>query len=241
MHCESTASIGSSGSRHASLLARVRSRYATVTETIRVGHFSLEFTRVAEPDRVLEELEAAAETCGTDAPAAQPYWAEAWDSALALADILCSRNLLGQSLLDLGCGMGLTGTVAAAMGARVMMVDIAATALLFARLNSWQWRERVSVRQFNWRTQQLDERFDLILGSDILYDRNDWPHLENLWCQHLHPAGQILLTEPGRRAGDEFIEWLDTRVWKLRTTWMPPAGPAPNMRLFAVSFRNVDR
>ena len=128
--------------------------------------------------------------------------------------------------------MGLSGTVAAALGARVTFADLEPAALLFARLNSLPWRRRVRTRQMNWRTDQLDQRFDLILGADILYERAQWGWLEPFWRGHLAEHGTVLLGEPGRQTGDLFVEWIVARGWMLeRFEQAVPARPRP-VRIF---------
>ena len=77
-------------------------------------------------------------------------------------------------VLDLGCGMGLAGTVAAALGAHVLFADLEPPALLFAALNSLPWRDRIRTRRTNWRTDDLGQQFPLILGADILYEKQQW-------------------------------------------------------------------
>src|SRR5690606_14791407 len=110
-----------------------------------------------------------------------PYWAEIWDSARGIAQMLASDmdgQLAGRRVLDLGCGMGLVGTVAAMLGAKVTFADLESEALLFARYNTLPWHRQVRARQLNWRTDRLDDRFDLIIGADILYEQSQWKHLE---------------------------------------------------------------
>lgn len=112
--------------------------------------------------------------------------------------------------------MGLTGTIAAALGADVLMADLETPALLFARLNSLPWGGRVRARQLNWQTDRLGERFDLILGADILYERKQWEFLDAFWREHLAEGGHLLLGEPGRQTGDTFLEWAPARGWRLQ-------------------------
>ena len=114
-------------------------------------------------------------------------------------------------VLDLGCGMGFTGMMAALLGHAVLFADLEPPALLFARLNAIRWSTRIRTRQLNWQTARLDETFDLILGADILYERNQWEFLEPFWRAHLSPAGSILLGEPGRQTGDDFPTWIAVR------------------------------
>jgi predicted nicotinamide N-methyase len=114
--------------------------------------------------------------------------------------------------------MGLTGSVAAAMGADVTFADLEAPALLFARLNSLPFdpdRRRTRTRRLNWQTDRLGQHFDLIIGADILYERAQWDHLEPFWRAHLAPAGAVLLGEPGRPTGEMFGDWIAARGWQM--------------------------
>jgi predicted nicotinamide N-methyase len=195
------------------LLDAIRERYEVVSDTIRVDDLTLKFWRVADPESVLDE--ETLEQSHTELPW-QPYWAETWDTAYGVAMELASRDLKGLRVLDIGCGLGLTGTVAAAGGAEVVMADDAPPALPFARLNSWPWRERVRVLRLNWRTDDLGQKFDLIVGSDILYDREDLPYLDTFWHSHLGSDGSILLGDPTRILTREFIQWIRQRGWQMK-------------------------
>jgi predicted nicotinamide N-methyase len=205
------------------LLWRIHRRYPTVTTPLRLGNVDVNFTRVADPDRVLDEVaeeEDRRERVGgirNEEPLHLPYWAELWESANGIAQYLALHYpiLNGQSVLDLGCGQGLAGCSAAALGANVLFADLEAPALLFAKLNSLPFRQMVRTRRLNWQTDRLGERFDMILGADILYERKQWEHLEPFWLAHLNPHGQILLGEPGRQTGDMFIDWIVAKGWKL--------------------------
>lgn len=226
------------------LLARIQRRYAVLTEQIQTGPFQVQFTRIADPEVVLEEAareeDRLEKTSGIRKESRElhlPYWAELWDSALGLSTFLaeqwahCGRGesavarlarqaSLGERpssirVLDLGCGMGLTGTVAAKLGTSVLFADLEAPALLFARLNSLPFGRRCRSRRLNWETDRLEEGFDLILGADIVYDRIQWTALEVFLQAHLAPGGAVLIGEPGRSSGTEFEPWAIARGWKI--------------------------
>ncbi len=195
-----------------SLLQEIRQRYEIVWERIRLGELEFDFWRIANPECLLDDetlLKSYA-----DLPW-QPYWAETWDTAHGVALELAERDLQSKRVLDLGCGLGLTGTVAAACGATVVMGDYAPPALPFACVNSWPWRERVEVIHLNWREDNLHEEFDLIVGSDILYDRDDLPYLDSFWRSHLAREGSVLLGDPSRLMTREFIQWIRQRGWRM--------------------------
>jgi predicted nicotinamide N-methyase len=210
---------------------------------MRLGKVELNFTRIADPDRVLDEVaeeEDRRERVGgvrNQEPLHLPYWAELWESAGGIAQFLAGEypSLHAVRVLDLGCGQGLAGCAAAALGAHVLFADLESPALLFAKLNSLPFRDAIRTRRLNWQTDRLDERFDLILGADILYDRKQWEHLEPFWRAHLVPSGQVLLAEPGRQTGDLFIDWIAARGWRLeRSEEKVPTREKP-IRIFRVA------
>jgi predicted nicotinamide N-methyase len=207
------------------LLDRIHRRYQTVTQPIRAGAVTLEFTRIADPDRVLDEVcaeEDLRERLGRprrkEVPHL-PYWAELWESASGVASALSKFKLdAGVRVLDLGCGMGLAGTAAAAMGASVVMADLESPALLLARLNSLPYASRIRTRRLNWQSDRLAEKFDLIVGADIVYEKVQWESLDAFWKSHLADGGCVLLGEPGRQTGDMFVQWIASRGWSLTET-----------------------
>ncbi len=209
--------------QHHALLWRIHRRFPTVTAVVRFGEHEFPFTRVADPDRVLDEVaeeEDRRERLGgarMEDPLHLPYWAELWDSAGGIGQYLAQdwQSLAGRNVLDLGCGQGLAGCAAAAMGANVLFADLEAPALLFAELNSLPFSPHVRMRRLNWQTDRLSETFDLIIGADILYERKQWEFLEPFWRAHLKKGGHVLLGEPGRQTGDLFIEWIGLRGWRM--------------------------
>ena len=225
----------------ASLLHRIHRRFPTTTEMVRFGAVEFSFTRAADPNRVLDEVAAEEDRrerlggARIAEPLHLPYWAELWDSGGGIA-LHLARNypnqLASHSVLDLGCGQGLTGCVAAALGARVMFADLEAPALLFAQLNASPWMPRIRTRRLNWQTDQLDERFEFIIGADILYERAQWVFLEPFWRRHLAGDGKIILGEPGRPTGDAFGDWIAQRGWSVTALEQKIATRERPIRIF---------
>lgn len=222
------------------LLRRIRQQFQTTHRIWRVHDLAIPFTQIADPDHVLDQVAEEADrlerlsgrrTAGDQLHL--PYWAELWDSALGIGQLLVTRraDLSGRSAMDLGCGMGLAGTVAARIGMRVLFVDLEPPALLFAQLNSLADAARVRTRRLNWQTDRLGERFELILGADILYERKQWDFLEPFWRTHLDPGGTVLLGEPGRQTGEMFIDWIGRRGWSLQQYLEPVVTRARPIRI----------
>ena len=84
--------------RRQRLLSRIHRRFQTITEPMRAGDLSFDFTRIADPNRVLDQV--AAEEDRLDKLAGKrrdgeelhlPYWAELWDSSLAIIELLAEQ------------------------------------------------------------------------------------------------------------------------------------------------------
>lgn len=218
------------------LLSSLRKRYPTRSDPVTLGPLHMEFIRCADPDAVLDEVAARADSAERETGVRDltgdtlhlPYWAELWDSSYVIGKLLASRDLAGVRVLDLGCGMGMTAAATASAGAYVLAADLEPPALEFARLNTWPWRDRVRLRQTNWQTDDLAETFPLIVGADILYERAQWPHLDRFFRRHLAPGGEVLLGEPGRQTGEAFVPHARRLGWSVEVSRHDtPTRPVP--------------
>ncbi|HEY8748049.1 MAG TPA: hypothetical protein VIM11_08745, partial [Tepidisphaeraceae bacterium] len=77
------------------LLWRIQRRYVVSTAEVRVGNLVFPFTRIADPDRVLDDVAAEADrrerVSGqreNDEHLHLPYWAELWDSAMGMGQVM---------------------------------------------------------------------------------------------------------------------------------------------------------
>ena len=191
----------------------VAHNYDVVSTSYSFGALQLDVISLRDPDSLLDDATLSA---AHGDMAWHPYWGKLWDSAIGLASILADQDLTGRDVLDLGCGLGITGAVAAARGAQVVLADHAPPALDFARLNSWPWRERVEVTFVDWRMSNLGRKFDVIVGADIVYDRQDVPFLDRFWKRHLKPCGTILLTDPARLMTLDLMPLIQAAGWNIR-------------------------
>lgn len=223
------------GRRHyVRLAARLARRYALRTRHIAIGAARFDITGVADPDQVLLEMEHGIRACG-EQPRWQPYWAQSWESAVAISEALIEQDLTESRVLDLGCGLGLAGTVAASRGAHVTFADAAQPSLLFARYNSWPWREQIRALPVDWRADLLGQTYDLIVGADIVYDVTDWRHLDLFWRRHLRRGGCVLLGEPSRDSADGLGEFLQQRGWQVGISQFAVPESVRPIRMFALT------
>ncbi|MBR9978440.1 MAG: 50S ribosomal protein L11 methyltransferase [Bacteroidetes bacterium] len=142
-----------------------------------------------------------------------PYWAELWHSAVALADFLTDHptRLQNARVLEIGCGLALPSIVAASLGAHVRCADYEPMALKAAEINILRNvpDAGVDLQLMDFRSPP-DQRWPLILGADIIYERRFIEALANFLLQVLEPGGSILLAEPNRLIAVPFFEALTT-------------------------------
>lgn len=150
-----------------------------------------------------------------------PFGFLLWESAVGMARFLAARPELsaGQRVLELGAGVGLPGLVAASLGAKVWQTDHQPGTLELSRINAGlNGVEGVQTFLADWIDWRHLDRYDLILGADILYDRSVRFHLEQIFLQCLTPNGSLLLADPGRPQALEFVSYLEKRAWHVTLT-----------------------
>lgn len=140
-----------------------------------------------------------------------PYWAHLWTGALTLACYVeACLDCEGVSVLDLGCGLGLTGIIAALKGGRVTFADKEHEAVAFAAANARRnGCPAFTTRTLDFTTEELDTRFSLILGAEILYDRPTFPALARFLARHLDAHGRAVFADARRTNTEEFYRQLD--------------------------------
>ena len=155
-----------------------------------------------------------------------PYWAELWPSARALALVVAALPLAGASVVELGCGLGLPSLVAAAGGARVLATDWAPEALPFVAESARRNGLEVGQLECGWAAPQqivVAGPFELVLASDVVYERANVPLLVALLPRLVARGGQVLLADPGRPALEDFLATLAAGGWTVERG-APDAG-----------------
>lgn len=149
-----------------------------------------------------------------------PYGLLLWDGAVVLADALAEiGSLEGRSVLELGAGVGLTGLAARHLKASVVQMDHAPEALELARRNALlNGIGGITQTIADWAHWEVPGRFDLIVGSDILYDGSAHAPIARVLQANLADGGVTILTDPGRTATPLFVRDMREAGWDVRQT-----------------------
>lgn len=158
----------------------------------------------------------AAERLGISS-ATWPIFGLLWPSGLQLALRVAARVLRpGEQVLEMGCGLALASLVGHRRGMAMTASDKHPLAALFLahnlRLNGlpamnyrhgeWalpaQPQVRVQAQEGARWTGALQQRYDLLIGSDLLYERDAGPLLAAFIGRHAAPAAEVWITDPNR-------------------------------------------
>ncbi|HIE70786.1 MAG TPA: methyltransferase domain-containing protein [Planctomycetes bacterium] len=144
-----------------------------------------------------------------------PYWCRIWPSAVAVARQFIRASCQGEAnifaglrVLDLGCGLGVPGVQAAALGAALCSVDFESDALSFAHWNAKAQPGCLippTTQQVDWARGAVSGSFDLILLSDVTYHRNHHMPVRRQIAMALADGGCVLHADPGRELSTHFL------------------------------------
>jgi methyltransferase-like protein 23 len=153
-----------------------------------------------------------------------PYGFLLWESAIGMARFLLGMPELvsGKTVLELGCGVGLSGLIAAACGGIVKQTDHQPGVLELAKKNA-EANGIFNVEQFlaDWTDWKIRDPFDVVIGADILYERTMHYHLETVFRKSVKPGGMLILSDPGRPQSIELLSKMEKTGWNIQTDILP--------------------
>ena len=201
-------------------------KYDTCIYEVNVGDLSLKIEALVDFEKTVDQFFSASNgVAGVDLlPEHCPYFAALWPSARALSDYLSQMALhdfMGKEVLELGCGLALPSFVIAARGGKVTASDCHKDVPFFlARNISLNHSIGMTYLELDWRISQPEGcgKFDLILGSDVLYDSDQPMRLIEQLKGLSKPGTRVLIADPGRAYLQEFNDLLTKSGIRFSTT-----------------------
>ena len=182
--------------------------YEVKVQTLAIGGAAdLQIRSLFDNDQFADPA-GTAEALGIS-PAQWPLFGQVWPSGLHLAAAMAVRPLTdGERILEIGCGLALASLVCHRRGAEVTASDIHPLAGAFL-LENLRLNELAPMRYCHgdWSEDavaasggppRVQGRFDLIIGSDVLYERDDGGALAAFIEKHALPRCELLIVDPNR-------------------------------------------
>lgn len=123
-----------------------------------------------------------------------------WPASQVLASVVKKIDIRNRRFLELGCGLGLPSLVLQQRGADITASDYHPMSEVFLDKNATlNELEEVPFQQLDWQApcRSMGE-FDVIIGSDLLYEPHHAQLLAGLIDRIASPIAKIIITCPGR-------------------------------------------
>jgi predicted nicotinamide N-methyase len=206
--------------------------YQLKREVESFGSLNLTIERLKNLDETIDSLFDYLQKSGNEALLEQlcPYFGVIWPSARALTQELITHaaTLKGACLLELGCGLALPSLASSILGATVTATDFHPEVPRFLErnqvLNSVQ---SLTYVHLDWQRQSMSgslttalpgaEKFEWVVGSDILYERQQPELVARVIDEWLAPKGKAVIADPCRPYLQSFVDEMTRRQFKYET------------------------
>ncbi|MEZ7832166.1 MAG: histidine kinase [Gammaproteobacteria bacterium] len=143
--------------------------------------------------------EGVAEDLGISS-AQWPIFGVVWPSSRVLAHTICDYNTGSKRILEIGCGMALSSLLLNKQQADITATDYhPETGIFLARNALLNEDQPIAYKQVDWADTDDDlGLFDLIIGSDLLYEEQHIALLAKFIEAHSNPACEVIIVDPGR-------------------------------------------
>ena len=147
-----------------------------------------------------------------------------WPSGSKLAERMARRPVnANERILEIGCGLALSSLVGHRRGANITASDCHPLAAEFLKENlrlnhlgpmdyrHGHWGEHASQQQ----DLAVNSKFDLIIGSDILYERDERGDLAHYINEHIEDHAEVWVVDPNRGNRSHFHRNMATQGFSL--------------------------
>lgn len=187
-------------------MSKVRVRY----QTIEIRNLDIHLKSLRDRQQ-FDDIDDVAQSAGVS-PSSWPLFGVVWDSGVVLAQLMHHHDIAGKRILEVGCGLGLSSLVLNHRLADITATDYNPEAGAFLLANV-QLNGGAEIPFFRQDWADLDQQlglFDLIIGSDLLYEPDHVHLLSAFIGRHAHPTCECILIDPGRGLQNRFSRQMET-------------------------------
>ena len=140
-----------------------------------------------------------------------PLFGQIWPMSKILARVMLREQLAGRRILEIGCGLGLPSIVVKQLGGDITASDYHPLAPAFLRENTLlNSLAPIRFQTGDWNTASLNVgKFDLIIGSDVLYEPQHIGLLSSFIDHHSSNGVEVVIVDPGRGSHRTFARAME--------------------------------
>lgn len=132
--------------------------------------------------------------------ASWPLFGIIWPSSMVLAHYMAGHDTAGKRILEIGCGMALSSLLLNKRNDDITATDYHPEAGFFlernAQLNDGK---AIDYQRVDWANEDGNlGLFDIIIGSDLLYEDQHIQLVADFIQKHANPTCEVILVDPGR-------------------------------------------
>ena len=193
-------------------MRHIKVNYKTINYVRRLGRKVFVLEAIRSLDEAVDDLCEVLTEEEKKNPFAEdlcPYFGILWPAAEALSQYLDQNPKLmkEKTVLELGCGLGYPSLVATFLGGDVLATDFHPDVEEYFKRNCRHSSVECKYQRLNWREETGDVGlFDVVMGSDVLYESKHATEVAKGLTRFLKPGGKIVLSDPGRNYLQPFLE-----------------------------------
>jgi len=175
-------------------MSSLRIRY----QTIEFGDVDIHVRTLRNKQEFLD-IDGVAEKLGISS-ATWPIFGVVWVSGEVLAHLMFDYSIEGKRILEVGCGMALASLVLNHRLADITATDYHPEVEYFLEENVLLNKDKkIPFIRTGWGDAITSlGMFDLVIGSDLLYENGHVDLLAGFINQHAKPQCDVILVDPGR-------------------------------------------
>lgn len=192
--------------------------YETRKLDVRIGAFSCRIRALSDHMQYADPQGEA--TRAGICSASWSLFGQLWPASKALARAVKHIDIDNRRIIEIGCGLGLPSLLLQSRGADITASDHHPLSENFLDYNAaLNQLAPIPYLDLPWTEKVTNPgQYDLIVGSDILYERNHADLLAELIGQLAAPVAKVLITCPGRGYRNHFSRLMQAMGFEASAT-----------------------
>jgi len=186
-----------------------------MASSLRVRYQTIEFDKIDIHVRTLRDNQEFSDDHGTaDAlgisSATWPLFGIVWPSGEVLAHLMSDFQIQGKRILEVGCGIALSSLILNHRKADITATDYHPEAGNFLQENTeLNDGPDIPFGRTGWADEDDDlGKFDLIIGSDLLYEQEHAALLSEFINEHAKASCEVIIVDHGRSRHAQFSKMM---------------------------------